>query len=690
MENNNLMNDLDRVVRARHEIANHLMNIAETINKAETEGENVSGKLGLETESEHIGIVSKNLWKGVFRLVVLGDLKRGKSTFLNALIGENLLPSDVNPCTAILTVLRYGAEKKVTVYFTDENPPQELDFKAFKKQYTIDPDEAKKLQAENKLAFPNVDRAVVEYPIPLLEKGIEIVDTPGLNDTEARNKLSLSYINNCHAVFFLFRASQPCTLEERRYLENYIKGRGLTTFFLINAIDEIKRGLPDPDNAEAVAEAENRVRQVFQTYLKEYCQVDGKNIYDERVFEISSLATLRRRIKNPQDSLEGTGFREFLGVFNKYLTQEKAIAGLQQAKTVARQTYNRVREAIERRIPLLVKDAEELKEKISSVEPEFQQLTEIGDRFREEIQVVRDKKAKTVADSLKSYILNLGDNFESDFLRYQPNLGFMESFQQGKREQFQAEFKRAYERYINEKLASWELTAEREISEAFEQLAKSAANYGSTYNQVANLMTEKLIGEKVYAKQNVTKENESPGWASWAMGFFSLAQGNIAGVALAGAGFDWKSVLINYLAVLGISGFLLIFSGGFLLPLGIWAIPLMGMGVGALQVEEGRKHLIKATKKEFVKYLPKLAEEQWQPIYDAVKECFEDYEREVMKRLEDDIKSRRAELNNLVKQKESSEINREAESNRLNSLDADILYECRSIESVYNYLVSSS
>ena len=687
MESNNLMNDLDRVVRARHEIANHLMNIAETINKAETEGENASGKLGLETESEQIGIVSKNLWKGVFRLVVLGDLKRGKSTFLNALIGENLLPSDVNPCTAILTVLRYGATKKVAVYFKDENPPQELDFKTFKQQYTINPDEAKQLQAENKLAFPNVDYAVVEYPLPLLEKGIEIVDTPGLNDTEARNQLSLSYLHNCHAVFFVFRASQPCTLEERRYLESYIKGRGLTVFYLINAIDEIRQGLPNPDDAEAVAEAESRVRQVFQTYLGEYCQVNGRNLYNDRVFEVSSLATLRRRIKNPQDSLEGTGFREFLTVFNRYLTQEKAIAQLQQAKIIARQTYNRVREAIERRIPLLVKDAEELKERIESVEPEFKELTEIGDRFREEIRVVRDKKAKTVADSLKSYILNLDDNFELDFLRYQPHLGFMESLQQGNREKFQGEFQRAFERYINEKLATWELTAEREISQAFEELAKSAANYGSTYNQVANLMTEKLIDDKVHAKQNVTKEDESPGWVSWAVGFFSLAQGNIAGVALAGAGFDWKSVLINYLAVLGISGFFLIFAGG--LFAGLWAIPLLGMGVGALQVEEGRKHLIKATKKEFVKYLPQLAQEQWQPIYDAVKECFDDYEREVMKRLEDDIKSRRSELDNLVKQKESTEINREGESNRLKSLDADILYECRTIESVYDYLVSS-
>ena len=690
MENTNLINDLDRVVRARHEVANHLMNIAETINKAESAGEKASGKLGLESESEQIGIVSKNLWKGVFRLLVLGDLKRGKSTFLNALIGENLLPSDVNPCTALLTVLRYGLERKVTVYFKDGKSPQELDFSSFRQQYTIDPNEAKKLQAENKLAFPNVDHAVVEYPLPLLEKGIEIVDTPGLNDTEARNQLSLSYINNCHAIFFVFRASQPATLEERRYLENYIKGRGLTVFFLINAWDEIRRGLPDPNDAEAVAEAENKLRQVFQSYLSEYCQVNGKNIYDERVFEVSSLLVLRRRIKNPEDSLEGTGFIEFLTALNKFLNQEKAIAQLNQAKLTARQTYNRVREAIERRIPLLDKNFNELKERMNSVEPEFAKLTEIRDRFREEIKVVRDKKAKAVADSLKSYILNLGDTFEEDFVRYQPNLAFMDSLQQGKRDEFQEEFKRAFERYINEKLATWELTAERQISQAFEELAETAASYGATYNQVANLMTEKLIGDKVYAAKNAGKDDESPAWASWAVGFFSLAQGNIAGVALAGAGFDWKNVLVNYLAVIGISAFVLLFTGGLLAPLGIWAIPVIGIGVGALQVEEARKNLVKMTKKELVKYLPKLAQEQWEPVNQAVKDCFSDYEREVVKRIDDDIKSRRAELDNLLKQKESSEVNREAESNRLKSLDADVLYECRSIESVYDYLISTA
>ena len=74
--------------------------------------------------------------------MVLGDMKQEKSTFLNALIGENILPSDVNPCTAILTILRYGLEKKVTVYFDDDAEPEVIDFKSFKTRYTIDPAEA--------------------------------------------------------------------------------------------------------------------------------------------------------------------------------------------------------------------------------------------------------------------------------------------------------------------------------------------------------------------------------------------------------------------------------------------------------------------------------------------------------------------------------------------------------------------
>jgi replication fork clamp-binding protein CrfC len=686
VETDNFINDLERVAQARSEIAVCLNQIAQTINQAEMVGDSTSGKLSLERDIEDIQVASKNLRNGVFRLLVLGDMKRGKSTLLNALLGENFLPSDVNPCTAVLTVLRYGAEKKVTVFFNDRKTPQELDFQSFKYKYTIDPAEAKRLEQEKKQAFPDVDYAVVEYPLPLLEKGIEIVDSPGLNDTEARNELSLGYINNCHAILFVMRASQPCTLGERRYLENYIKGRGLTVFFLINAWDQVKESLIDPDDVEELKSAEDRLRQVFKANLEEYCYVDGQNVYDERVFELSSIQALRRRIKNPQASLEGTGFPQFMGAMNTFLTKERAIAELRQVRTLAKSTCNHIREAIERRRPLIDQDVNQLKQRIDSVEPEFNKLTGIRNQFQQEIRNTRDTQAKAIADSFRTYVLNLDNTFETDFLRYQPELNLMDFLSAGKREAFNQALQKAFEQYVGDKFAAWSLTAEKEINSAFGQLSHSAAKYGDSYNQVTQQITEKLTGEKVKVNtRSTTEEDNSPAWAKWAMGLLSLSRGNLAGFAMAGAGFDWKNILLNYFTVIGVGGLITAVTGVFLGPIGF---ALLGLGIGFLQADQARKELVKTAKKELVKYLPQVANEQYHTVHDAVKECFDAYDKEVSKRIDDDIASRKSELDNLLKQKETREINQETELKRLKNLEEDIFSQLHKIEAVYTNLLA--
>ncbi len=679
------INDLERVVQVRAEVSTSLNKIADTLNQAEVDNSNTSGKLSLERDIDDIRIASKNLQTGVFRLMVLGDMKRGKSTFLNALIGEKILPSDVNPCTALLTVLRYGSEKKVTVYFNDGKPPLDMGFDVFKNKYTIDPAEAKKLEQENKPAFPDVTHAIVEYPLPLLSKGIEIVDSPGLNDTEARNELSLGYINNCHAILFVLRASQPCTLGERRYLENYIKGRGLSVFFLVNAWDQVKEALIDPDDEEELRESEERLRKVFQANLSEYCIVDGQDIYDERVFELSSIQALRKRLKNPQADLEGTGFPEFMGALNTFLTKERAVAELRQVRTLARQASNHTREAIERRIPLLEKGVEELRDRISSVEPEFSKLTGIRDQFQGEILQMRDNQARAISDSFRSYVLNLDNTFESDFLRYQPELNIFDFLSSGKREAFSIALQKAFEQYIGDKFAAWSLTAEKDINIAFGQLAKIAAKYGDSYSQVTNRIAEKLTGEIRLHASTSTEDDGSPAWAKWAMGLLSLSRGNLAGFAMAGAGFDWKNILLNYFTVLGVGGLISTVTGVFLGPIGF---ALLGLGVGMLQADQARKELVKTARKELAKYLPQVANEQSKTVYDAVKECFDSYEREVSKRINDDISSRKSELDNLLKQKESREIDKEAELMRLKKLESDVFGELQTIESAYSNLLA--
>ncbi len=509
-----------------------------------------------------------------------------------------------------------------------------------------------------------------------------------MNDTEARNELSLGYVNNCHAILFVMRASQPCTLGERRYLENYIKSRksrGLTVFFLINAWDQVKESLIDPDDKEELAESEEKLRRVFKANLAEYCQIDGYDVYDERVFEVSSIQALRRRLKNPDASLEGTGFTEFMGAISTFLTKERAVSELRQARTLARLAYQHVNEAIERRIPLLEQDIEELKRRIDSVEPEFDKLTDISNQFQTEIRTVKQQKAREVADSFRTYVLKLGDTFESDFLRYQPELKFMDFLDKGKREAFETALKQAFEKYLHDKLAAFSVTGEQQMNAAFVQLSQSAAHYGASYSKVTDKITEKLTGQKVQIGSASTEDN-SPSWAKWAMGLISLASGNVAGVALAGVGMDWKNIMLNLVAVIGIGGAIATFSGIILGPI---SLALLALGIGAMQADSARQQLVKATKKELVKYLPQVAQEQWQPVYDAVQECFEAYETEVNARINDDIKARKSELENLSVQKASHEIDRVAELARLRMLENNISDEVKSVESAYQHLLSA-
>jgi GTPase SAR1 family protein len=673
---NRFLEDLDRVARVRQEVASCLRRMINNLEKSELAAQKGSGEMGFDRDLADLTKASSNLQQGVFRLMVLGDMKRGKSTFLNALIGENILPSDVNPCTALLTVLRYGVEKKVTVYFKDGKLPESIDFSAFKTKYTIDPAEAKKLEESNQSAFPDVDYAVVEYPLELLSKGIEIIDSPGLNDTEARNELSLGYLNNCHAVLFVLSASQPCTLGERRYLENYVKDRGLSVFFLINAWDRVKESLIDPDDVTELADAEGKLNRVFKANLAEYCKVDGYDIYDERVFPLSSITALRRRIKDVNADLAGTGFPPFINALNTFLTQERAIAELRQARIIGKQTCTHVKEAVARRIPLLDADVNELKTKIAAIEPQFNKLQEIRDLFRDDIRRVRDRQARSIADSMKTYLLTLEDTFDQDFQAYQPSdLQFLDFFSDSKREQFNQSAQKGFQQYVNDKYAVWTLSAQKELTGAFTELSEQAQKHGVNYQNITHEMAEKLTG-KIHTRNNSLEDDGTPAWAKWAMGLFSLATGNFAVAALAVGGFNFQSIMLNIFTTAGI---MLVF-GAMLGPLGIMAASI---GVAAFQVDHARKYFSQEIKKQLVIKLPEISREQWQPIYSAVQECFDSYEREAIERIDDDIKTRKGELQNLVKQKESQEIDRVTEVNRLQKFEDDVLSESLLIENFY-------
>jgi GTPase SAR1 family protein len=663
---------LNQATQVRTQMSIALQQMVQTLQSAEAAGEAASGKLGLERDIQSLTTASHQMEQGVFRLVVLGDMKRGKSTLINALLGEKVLPSDVNPCTALLTVLKYGRQKQVTVHFTDGRSPEVMDVPTFQNTYTIPAEEAKRLEDQQEMAFPLVSHAVVEYPLPLLEAGIEIIDTPGLNDTETRNQAVFEYLYTCHAVLFVLNAAQPCTLDERRYLQNYLKDRGLAMFFLINGWDRIRSSLVNPDDADALREAEAKLHQMFHIHLAEYCQVEGQDLYGERVFPVSALEALRKRLHDPQGNLSDTGFPPFLNQLTHFLGHERLNAELYWAQRIAQRAYTQASEAIARRIPLLESNATELKAKIDAVEQEFGQLEAIRDQYRALIRQTGICEAQEMAAEFQHYILNLETTFEKDFVDSQPDLSLLEFLDQKNRGLFFASFKRAFERYINDRLAAWEFMAKQRIAQSFERLNEKADAYRVNYEQVVEAMNQKLVGDRFEVAGQRYQATKAAPWADAIQDLF-LSIPDMMNSTASQFSLFWQRVFQSALAYVAVVVALrivaLVFSG---LTLNVFTILLGGIGLVAFQAEAVRQTFLSTTKREFAKTLPQIAEQHQQTIAQAVKKCFETYEVQVIEQINNDIAARRSELINLLNQKESHEVNRETEIERLSSIETQL------------------
>ncbi|MBL1208232.1 dynamin family protein [Geminocystis sp. GBBB08] len=712
----NLIENLHLVAEKRQEFAHHIQNVVQIIQKAEIEGQNKSGKLFLDREVQDLEIIAENLKNGRFRLMVIGDMNHGKSTILNVLLGKPLLPSAVNPCTAILTIIRFGEEEKVTVYFKDNHEgglwdqemaqcndqevtrhdperigfavrTETMSFEQFKQEYTIDPQEAKRLEEENQEAFPDVSHAIVEYPLELLRNGVEMVDSPGLNDTHERNQLTLGYINNCHAVLFVLNATKPCTMDERRYLENYLKDKGLTIFFLINRWDELQKSAFDPDDAIEVKKHEDTQRLVFATNLQDYCTIEGSNLYQERVFETSALNALRRQVKG--ESIEGTGIAEFLTSLKQFLTKERAISEFRRSRTVLRDTYIRLREAIDRRVPLLAMELEQLQQAIKSVEPDFNCLQQIRNQFQQDILKTKEKTADDLAQSAYLFFSQLDKTFEEDFRPYVPPLNFFKFLWGGKRKEFERKINEGFKKYVNDKMAQWGKSAEKDLRLNVDSLTIKITQYGFEYQEIVNKINADLTGITINTSTSIDEKGDAtkmPGWARFAAGATSLLLGDVVGVTGAATGtYNWRMLLGSIGLVIGVNVLLTVLFGLVLGPLGMSIIlSLAGLG----QTEGLRKEFLKKTKELIKKELPQVAKNAGQVVEKEVFKLFKEYQQECISRIDDDIKARKSELETLLTQKEKSEFEREMEIKRLNQVERDVFNQLQMFESMYDDLLN--
>lgn len=137
------------------------------------------------------------LWgAGSFTIVVMGEIKAGKSSFINALLGHrDLVPVHSNIATSTIFKISYGPSVSYRVFFTKTSGKTPLD---------ITPDQVDKYGTEsgNPLNENEVDYIQVTCPAPLLKGGLTLIDTPGLGGLYRQHKqITYQYVPFADAVF---------------------------------------------------------------------------------------------------------------------------------------------------------------------------------------------------------------------------------------------------------------------------------------------------------------------------------------------------------------------------------------------------------------------------------------------------------------------------------------------------------
>ena len=132
--------------------------------------ERLVDRYGLVEFRPALAAVIDRLESRSFEIAVFGRVSSGKSSLLNHIIGQDILPVGVTPITAVPTRIVHGAEPRITAWFAGRKP-EHLGIERLAEFVT---------EQQNPSNRRHVTRIVVELPSPALREGVAYVDTPGL------------------------------------------------------------------------------------------------------------------------------------------------------------------------------------------------------------------------------------------------------------------------------------------------------------------------------------------------------------------------------------------------------------------------------------------------------------------------------------------------------------------------------
>ena len=352
----------------------------------------IARKMKMKNAENRIDNIMQRIMGATFHLVVVGEFSRGKSTFVNALLGRRILPASKNPTTAIISKIVYGDTPAYQIFYKDHRQ-DDLAEAAFKKLTAppepdeSDPDSVQTFSKAQKI-ISAIDFARISYPLPFCKDKVEVVDTPGTNDLNVgRMEITYGYLNQADAVILLLAAYQPLTASEAQFLRERILGNQIQDiFFVISHKDDLDTPEQEQDVVNFITKHLREILPAGFDLRNRIFLVNSLGALYFHMQEQGEVLTVKQELKLP-DTFGDTGFPDFEVALGKFLADEKGRARLRKYSRDAQTVIQMMQHDVSVNIGIVSHSADKVRQKAVEMEPKFQRAKRQAERIVTDMQM---------------------------------------------------------------------------------------------------------------------------------------------------------------------------------------------------------------------------------------------------------------------------------------------------------------
>lgn len=239
-----------------------------------------------------------------FTISVTGVINAGKSSMLNALLGKDILGASRIPETANLTIIKFSQKPYVNVHFYTKDEMKSFGYEGEFENKNINIDELISYTSAKNEISKYIKLIELGLDVDILKDGINIVDTPGLDDcVVAREELTRDFMKSSDAIIHLMNASQSSTKKDMTFIVDTLKSSKNRSLIIVLTHADM---LSDKDLLESINYTKYSVKSELESF--EF----SEDLLDEiSFFCIDSIS------KNGIAELKMHLYEQFFGVNSK-------------------------------------------------------------------------------------------------------------------------------------------------------------------------------------------------------------------------------------------------------------------------------------------------------------------------------------------------------------------------------------